>query len=787
MITRRRYVFTGIVQGVGFRPLIARLAAKHSITGWIQNRSGSVLAEFTGTSGRIDSLLGDLQENPPALARLDPPVLEYEGPAAVPPESGFRILQGAREQSGNVLIPPDMAVCGDCLSEIMDARNRRFSYPFTTCVNCGPRYTVITGMPYERENTTMRDFPLCRDCLSEYEDPSNRRFHAESTACPQCGPGLELLEFSSAANCWTGRKLESDHPSAAVTAARLAISDGKIVAVKGLGGFLLAVSAGRPEAIKELRKRKCRPHKPFAVMARSMKETRKFFEVNDQEEALLSSPQAPIVVLRSRKIHTPLLSMDMLNTDTDTVGVMLPTSPLHTLLLEQGVNDPVPPFDFIVMTSGNRRSEPICLSTKEAMDRLAGIADLILTHNRGIALRNDDSLCMVHSTGPQVWRRARGFAPAPIRLHRPLSRHILAMGSEIKNTVAIGYGNEAVVSPHIGDLETPEAIEQMKKIAKTLPEFLNKQVEAVAVDLNEDMHSSRAGRAIAGELGVPAVAIQHHEAHAMACLAEHGLYSGLALTFDGTGLGKDGTVWGAELFGVKDGRCTRLAAFRPAPLPGGDSAVRRPVRQLIGRLIQAGTDLNTTMLSDLGLTAEQVEIWKQQVTSGLNTPVSSGAGRLFDAMAVLLGCAPAEISYEGQPAVRLEHLAGSCRSAAPDKDILFSSGEVNDVLLIDWTPFFASVKNIAQLRKDAAVFAMSFHLAVVNAAETMLHYGLARQSDSNIALCGGVFMNRIITSMLAERISSMGLNPVIHSLVPPNDGCISFGQLVQAELILEGD
>ncbi len=570
----------------------------------------------------------------------------------------------------------------------------------------------------------------------------------------------------------------------ALKEARKAIADGKIVAMKGIGGFLLAIDPCNSSAVSILRERKKRPHKPLAVMARSIDCIKAVFDVSKDEEQLLISPQAPIVVLNTTGCKDAGFDLGEITPDTATLGVMLPTSPLHMLLFEPGTDDPTPAFDFLVMTSGNKRSEPICLTTEEAVDRLEGIADLILTHNRHIALRNDDSLCIANSTGPQVWRRARGFSPAPVRLTSPLSHTILAMGAEIKNTLALGYEREVVISPHIGDLETPEAIEHMSVVAEALPAFLGKELQAVAVDLNPDMHSSVAGRKIAEKHGIPCVEVQHHEAHAYACLAENGMDTGFALTFDGTGLGSDGTIWGAELFHIDENSCTRLATYKPAPLPGGDSAVIHPIRQLMGRFAQCDTDVSSDMLSALGVSPEEYTVWKQQCDQNINCALSSGAGRLFDSTAALLGCAPDRITYEGQPAIRLEALA---HQASGKADIMFHARENGALLEIDWAPFFGSIRDIAALRKDAAEYAMAFHQAVIDSAVAMIDYGQSKRSDKHIALSGGVLMNRIIHDGLTDRLRAMKLTPLTHSHTPPNDGCISLGQVVKASSLLRSN
>lgn len=773
---KRIYDFSGIIQGVGFRPCVCRLARSLNVGGWIQNRSGSVRAQFDAAPQAIDNLISQLRQTPPPLSRIDSISLISEEDSESN-NSQFMILESSGgDKTRSVMIPPDVAMCPDCRDEILNPTDRRYAYPFTTCVNCGPRYTVITGMPYDRASTTMTEFPLCKACAAEYANPANRRFHAETTCCPECGPQLQLLTKNTSLNF-----VPHCEGNDALLETRRQIALGKIAGIKGIGGFLLAADPANEVTMRTLRARKQRPDKPFAVMARNIDVIRSAFELSPEEEQLITSPAAPIVILNVR--NCPAFNLALVSPDTMTLGVMLPTSPLHLLLLE-GCKDATPAFDFLVMTSGNKRSEPICITTGEATERLAGIADLILTHNRKIALRNDDSLCIVNSSGPQVWRRARGYSPSPVCIHKPLACNILAMGAELKNNVSIGYSGEVVISPHVGDLETPEAVDHMNIVAKALPLFLEKKIEAVAVDLNPDMHSTRAGKRIAKELGIPLVEIQHHHAHAMACLEENGADSGFALVFDGTGYGDDDTIWGAELFFVDDEDIRRLATYRPAPLPGADKAVRNPVRQLIGRIAMAGAELSEADKKTLKVTDEEAAVWNQQISAQLNCPVSSGAGRLFDAMAALLGCTPDRTTYEGQPAIRLEALALRHSGSAGIK-IPFTAVERGGLLEIDWSEFFGNIDDISDIRRSAAEFAYSFHEAAAQSALKMLEYGLGRYKSLNVAVSGGVFMNRILHRKVIHNIKKTGLTPLYHSQVPPNDGCISFGQIVQANRVLK--
>jgi len=563
--------------------------------------------------------------------------------------------------------------------------------------------------------------------------------------------------------------------------ARRAIADGAVVAVRGLGGFLLACDALNRDTLAELRSRKTRPDKPFATMAPNLAAVHRLCHVPPAAEYLLTSPQAPIVILdvRTGKAPTPDLPLDLITPDTDTLGVMLPTTPLHQLLLSPLPGDPVPPFELLIMTSGNRGGEPICISNDEARQRLEGIADFVLTHNREINLRNDDSLCAIQGEDTQVWRRARGYAPAPLPVHAPLPGCVLAMGAELKNTVAVGYDRSIVLSPHVGDLETPEAVDGLNTVACSLPRFLDRTPQLIAVDLHPDMHSTRLGERLARELDVPILRVQHHHAHAAACLAEHGRDEGIALVFDGTGYGPDGTIWGAELLHVTPGTIERLGTFAPVHLPGGDAAVRHPVRQLVARWLAANADLPANRLHELGVTAESAEVWHRQCEQDLNAPLTHAAGRLFDAFSAALGIAPGTVTYEGQAAIRLE--AEASRSTDPQvSELPYATAENDGLFTVDWSPAFLALLSEPPNPARAPTLAMAAHRAIATAAVDMIRYALDRTGAGTVALSGGVFMNRILTRLLREALEALGVEMLLHRTTPPNDGAIAFGQAVLA-------
>ena len=771
---RKTLELSGIVQGVGFRPTLFRLARAADLGGWVQNRAGTVRLVLVGPLDRIDSFVHRLPAGllPPAAIRS---VCEVSCEALSADEDiqPFRIAESDGDDAVALAIPADLAVCGDCRAEVRHPADRRYGYAFTSCTLCGPRYTVIHGMPYDRARTTMNVFPLCAACRREYEDPADRRFHAESTACPVCGPQLSLLDAA-------GQPVSGDP----LQAARAALAAGRVVAVRGLGGFLLAVDASNRVAIEALRRRKTRPDKPFAVMAADLAVVRGVCHVPAAAVGLLEGAMAPIVILDMQAPGScePVLPLDLLTPDMGTLGVMLPTTPLHDLLASPLADDPTPRFDFLVMTSGNRGGEPICLTNDEALDRLAGIADLFLVHDREINLRNDDSLCAVQRGEPQVWRRARGFAPNPIALARPVARCALGMGADLKNAICLAYEQCLVPSPHVGDLETPEAMAGLEQVVQSLPAFLQRTPQAVGVDLHPDMQSTRMGRRLGDALDIPVVAVQHHHAHAVACLAEHGEEHGLALVFDGTGLGPDGHVWGAELLEADVAGYVRLGTFAGVALPGGDAAVREPARQLVARWADAGVEITPQRCRALGVDPAVAAVWARQCERGLNAPLGHAAGRLFDSFSMALGVAPVRITYEGQTAIRLE---GVARQHAGDEApaLPFTAHEQDDLFTVEWREAFRMLSETAGVAAQAPRWAMAVHRAVAEAAREMVEYGFARTDCRVVALSGGVMMNRILTDLLVAQLESIGARVLLHRVIPPNDGCIAIGQSVIAGMV----
>lgn len=772
------YELTGAVQGVGFRPALYRLATRDKLAGSVQNRAGAVRLTLSGPTRRIEAFLRELPGQLPPAARIDACTLLSARPLAGPQHPGrFRIVTSDATDPPRLTIPADLAMCPACRADIHNPADRRYSYAFTTCTDCGPRYTVLHGTPFDRAATSMSAFPLCPACQMEFNDPENRRFHAQTMACPGCGPQLRVRDAG-------GVPLDRSP----LKCAREALARGSIVAMRGLGGFLLAADASQQAVLKRLRERKQRPHKPFAVMAADLETVKRVCHLPHAAARSLASPQAPIVILdvKPRARQSANLAFDLISPDTGTLGVMLPNTPMHELLFRPGDASEAPCFDFLIMTSGNRRSEPTCTSNEEALERLRGIADLFLLHDREIVLRNDDSLAVIQEGAPQLWRRARGYAPLPLPLPAPVHASVLAMGSEIKNTITLAYERQAVISPHVGDLETLEAVESLVAVTEALPAFLDRRPEVVAVDLHPDMHSTIRGRDIAARAGLDVVEVQHHHAHALACLAENGLEQGLALVFDGTGLGPDGQIWGAELLSASPGGYRRLATFAPVPLPGGDAAVRQPVRQLVARWSHARQTIPPAVLSHLGAGEADVETWTRQCRTGINAPMTHAAGRVFDSVSCALGFAPATVTYDGQAAIRLE-AAARRHTAGNVVHLDFSTAEHDGMLVVDWTPTFAALLDRRSFIGREEAWAMGLHHAIARACGDMLAYGLSRFPSAHVALSGGVFMNKILTGLLVPMIESMGARAAVHRQTPPNDACVSLGQAVIAGCAREDD
>lgn len=753
---RVRYRFSGIVQGVGFRPFIYRTARSFDLAGFVQNRPEGVTVEVEGPAERIAAFFDAVMANLPPLAAVSATRREKIPPQG---ENGFRITASAASGAAEVLIPPDIALCGACERELFDPADRRHRYPFINCTDCGPRLTIITGIPYDRVNTSMACFPLCSDCRREYEDPGDRRFHAEPNACPVCGPALTLLDEG-------GRPIASAEPLAQAAAALRA---GAIVAIKGLGGFHLACDATNDGAVARLRQRKYREEKPLALMVPDLAAAQALASLDAAEDALLRSPQRPIVLVQKKEhaVVSPHVAPGM-----PRFGIMLPYTPLHHLLLREG-------FQALVMTSGNRTDEPICIGNREAAARLAGIADGFLVHNRDILVRCDDSIAQIVAGEAVLSRRARGYCPKPVALRETFPA-VLALGPQDKSTISILKGDLAFLSPHIGDLATPQARDLFHESIAVMEGIAECRPDTIACDLHPGYYSTLAARQgmIPGREMSRIIAVQHHHAHIVSCMAEHGL-SGkvIGLAMDGTGYGMDGHVWGGEFLVADEAAFTRAGHIKEFLLPGGEKAVREPWRLGASLLREACGDgwQETAAALELLPDAKTAVLLDRMMERGLNSPPCSSLGRVFDGVAALLGLRRAA-SFEGQAAMELEGAAGG----KGDGELPFAVARNGERLILD---LFPAVREIAQRRLaggGAAGLAAAFHdtlvAALTAAAETIREEtGLAR-----VVLAGGCFQNRLLLEGLLQRLTAAGFAVFWHRQVPTNDGGISLGQAVCA-------
>lgn len=760
MRQRLRVTIHGAVQGVGFRPFVYRLAAEMGLTGWVLNSDEGVVIEVEGGTPLLQQFLLRLEpEKPPqaSIYSLEATYLDVKG------YSSFQIRSSQETGRKTTLILPDLAICPDCAREIFEPGNRRYLYPFTNCTNCGPRFTIIEALPYDRPNTSMKRFAMCSECRAEYENPLDRRFHAQPNACPACGPRVEL---------WTadGSALAKDH--AAIQGAAAAISRGLVVAVKGLGGFHLMADARSDAAVRCLRERKHREAKPFALMAPNLEWIERVCRVSPAELRLLCSPQAPIVMLARGEDAGEVSSL--VAPESPELGIMMPYTPLHLILMRE-LGYPV------VATSGNASDEPICTDEYEALERLGALADLFLVHNRPIVRHADDSIVRVMEGRELVLRRARGYAPLPITLDRALPP-ILAVGGHLKNTVALAVGRNAFVSQHIGDLETLQANAAFRRAAADLPHLYGVKPQAVACDLHPDYASTQFARST----GLPVVPVQHHYAHALACLAENHLDPpALAIAWDGTGYGTDGTVWGGEFLLITDKGFQRVAYLRPFPLPGGEQAVREPRRAALGVLWALRDELPPALRSFLytdhdaepsagsPFIARERDILLAMLRKGVNCPVTTSAGRLFDAASSLLGICHRN-RFEGQAAMML-----MWRLPRQSVTETYGSGiiqEEGDALWIDWGPLFLSVMADIRAGVDVSMIVARFH----NTLAAMAVEAAKRIGERQVLLTGGCFQNRYLTEATIAALRQAGMRPYWHQRIPPNDGCVSLGQIMAA-------
>jgi len=773
-LERRRVRITGIVQGVGYRPFLWRLATRLGLGGHVENGPAGVTAEIEGSAEAVAAFLARLATDAPPLAAVDRVAVEVLPPRIAGSPGAFLILESDRAAGSRAaLVPPDVAPCDACLRELTDPSDRRFGHAFISCTDCGPRYTIIASLPYDREATTMRAFAMCDACATEYHDPASRRFHAQTIACPHCGPSLwfatvggDVPEHASAATILAG---------AAIDAAREAIRGGCIVAVKGVGGFHLACDATNTAAVERLRDRKRRARKPFAVMVADIEAARAIAEIGEQERRLLERAERPIVLVRRRPGAAAVAGT--VAPGSELLGAMLPSSPIHQLLCAG-----LPP---LVMTSGNLSEEPIAIGNGEAVRRLATLVDAFLMHDRDIHVACDDSVVRCVVGMPLPVRRSRGHCPLPIRLADD-GPPVLAVGGELKAALCVARGTEAVMSQHVGDVENLETLEALDRTAARLLDLLAVAPAAVAADLHPGHLSTRWAREFAAARGLPLVRVQHHEAHVAALLGEH---FGAAATdaaclvacFDGTGYRADGTIAGGEFFVAAGRRIDRVGHLAPFLLPGGDAAIRHPWRTALAVLRAAGLPWDERL--PVPADPQQRRVVDRQLDAGLACPPTTSMGRLFDAVAVLVG-GPSRITFEAEAALWLESQAarhGDQPAGRYEFELAFDPA--TGLLVADWRPVVEAV--VGDLRAGVSIPALAagFHRAVARLV-VAARERLAPQAAA-VGLTGGVFQNAVLVTHTVAGLRAAGQEPLLPHLVPPNDGGLALGQALLARDLLD--
>lgn len=747
---RRHLVIGGIVQGVGFRPFVYRLATRHGLTGWVNNATDGVHIEVEGTATEIDAFIRNLRQEKPQQAEI------YSLTAYEIPDRREKLFMIAESEAPSAAVPfvsADIATCEDCRREIRDPADRRYQYPFTNCTNCGPRYTIIRQTPYDRQSTTMEAFPMCAACRSEFDDPANRRFHAQPNACPVCGPQYRLVDRRGAA-----LPLESGQNVFAQT--RKLLQSGKILAIKGLGGFHLACDAKNETAVATLRQRKIREDKPFAVMAGSLAAVRQCCVVSPAEQELLAGSVRPILLLDKAAAYD---LADSVAPGNPRIGVMLAYTPLHELLLADE--------DVWVMTSGNTSDEPIAYSNEDALDRLAEIADCFMLHNRDIHRRADDSVVRLIGEQTYLLRRSRGYTPLPIRLAKP-TVPLLACGGELKNTFCLTHGQQAFLSAHIGDLENLSTYQYYTDSIQFYKSLFNITPEVVAYDLHPEYLATK----YAKELPLPQIGVQHHHAHIVSVMAEHGLDEQvIGVAFDGTGYGSDGAIWGGEFLVADCCDFRRVAHCSYLPLPGGTQAIKQPWRLAAWILSELyGERMETLPLRFVRSLPPEWPTVLKAAEKRINTPLTSSAGRLFDAASALLGIR-SSIHYEGQAAVELELAAGNRTGGL----LPFAIRE-EDPGQLDFLPTFAAMSELLERGDDPADLAASFHNTVAAAIVSTVRQIKKETALRKVALSGGVFQNLRLLTAVEQQLKAEQFAVYRHCRVPTNDGGLSLGQAVVA-------
>ncbi len=774
-VARRTLRITGVVQGVGFRPFVHSLATGLGLAGLVGNDSAGVFVELEGDPASIAAFLDRLVPDAPPLSRIE--TVEV-APATPQGSTHFTIAEsrGGDDDARVTLVPPDTAACAACTDEVQDPADRRYRYPFTACTYCGPRYTLITGLPYDRPFTTMARFPLCPECALEYADPADRRFHAQPTACPVCGPRLSFRRAGSGTPTSEG--------DAALADALRVLLDGGVVAVKGIGGYHLACDAYRADAVDTLRSRKQRGAKPFAVMVPDLAAAALLADLDEQARRALTSPQAPIVLARAHPQDTDSATLlDAVAPGLHVLGILLPYSPLHRLLFTAHPDLPgVPPPRALVMTSGNISDEPLCIDPDEADDRLSLLADAFLHHDRPIHVACDDSVVRVIGDRLQPVRRSRGFAPLPLRL--PLDAPpTVAVGGELKTAACLAVGDRAWLSQHVGDTENLATLTTLERTVSTLAELTRVTAVQVVADQHPAYLSRSWARAYAAERGLPLVLVQHHHAHLASLLAEHGVDPDaqvLGVVFDGTGYGSDGTIWGGELLLGSYARVQRVGHLRPIALPGGDAAIRRPARTALAHLEAAGQPWDADIASVTAADDTERRALASMLRTGFGCTPTTSMGRLFDAVASLLGVRH-DVDYEGQAALELESLAdGRVPNGTPMTPWAMPVRDRDGVLELDPAPLVRAAVDAVRAGAPSAASARAFHDAVADAVLVAALAVREGRGTTVVGLTGGVFQNARLSLGCQGRLERHGFRVLVHELVPPNDGGLALGQVAVA-------
>jgi len=747
-LSRIRLNIYGTVQGVGFRPFIYRLAKELNLYGWINNSPQGVVMEVEGSNNRLTEFIERIETDKPPLANIQNIDISYH---QFKNYDRFTIGESSNAGSKNTVVLPDIATCPDCLAEMFDPTNRRYRYPFTNCTNCGPRYSIVESLPYDRDNTTMKIFRMCDECRAEYENPIDRRFHAQPIACPNCGPHLEL---------WDKRGKILETKDASLLLCFYTLLAGKIIAVKGLGGFQLLVDARNDDAVRELRQRKKREKKPFALMFPDINMIKRHCLVSPLEKKLLLSSRAPIVLID--KIKTDDYISDEVAPGNPSLGVMLPYTPLHHLIMSE-LSIP------LVATSGNFSDEPICIDEYEALSRLNNIADLYLVHNRPIARQVDDSVVRVMMNRESIIRSARGYAPTVTQLHSKIPPS-LAVGGFLKNSIAISINNSAVVSQHIGDLDTGLAYETFSKTIDSLSNIYDFKPDRIIADKHPDYPSTHYAEKSQSQVHY----VQHHHAHVLSCMADNNLdYPVMGVSWDGTGYGYDGTIWGGEFLKVFRKTFVRVAHLRHFKLPGGDMAVKEPRRSAAGLLFELFGDkfIDMTDVAPINsFSTEEKNIIGRMLKNNINSPVTSSMGRLFDAVASILNLCH-KSSFEGEAAMLLEF---DIENSNTDETYEFEVTFDNMPYIIDWESVVQNILSDINNSVPVSTIAVKFHKALVN----LIVHIAEPVDDKNIVLSGGCFQNKYLLENIVPALRESGFSPYWHKNIPTNDGGIALGQIV---------